>query len=116
MPGLGDRLCVVMFCLAAFPLHAVDDMVASPYDTVSDSFYFVDGKLVMHNKAYYRYYADASTTTTSGGARARRLRRESSDDESDSEVDLEESTGDSRNQARALDASELGEVAAANAA
>ncbi|KAI9341884.1 GMP-PDE, delta subunit-domain-containing protein [Obelidium mucronatum] len=34
----------------------IKDMVASPYKTVSDSYYFVDDKLVMHNKAYYSYY------------------------------------------------------------
>lgn len=32
-------------------------MAAHPYDTKSDSFYFVDGKLVMHNKAEYAYTA-----------------------------------------------------------
>jgi hypothetical protein len=37
---------------------AVDDMIAHPYETTSDSFYFVNDKLVMHNKAYYRYYTD----------------------------------------------------------
>ena len=32
-----------------------DLMVASPFETRSDSFYFVDGKMVMHNKADYAY-------------------------------------------------------------
>ena len=32
-----------------------DMMVASPFETRSDSFYFVDGKMVMHNKADYAY-------------------------------------------------------------
>lgn len=42
--------------LAAYPDHVVvQDMIASPYETKSDSFYFVDGKLVMHNKAEYSY-------------------------------------------------------------
>ena len=31
------------------------EMIAHPYETVSDSFYFVDGELVMHNKAEYDY-------------------------------------------------------------
>ncbi len=31
------------------------DMIAHPYETVSDSFYFVDGELVMHNRAEYDY-------------------------------------------------------------
>lgn len=30
-------------------------MVAEPWATESDSFYFVNGELVMHNKALYRY-------------------------------------------------------------
>ena len=32
-------------------------MVQNPFQTKSDSFYFVDGKLVMHNKADYAYNA-----------------------------------------------------------
>ncbi|XP_006640967.2 protein unc-119 homolog A [Lepisosteus oculatus] len=31
------------------------EMILHPYDTQSDSFYFVDNKLVMHNKADYSY-------------------------------------------------------------
>merc|ERR1711920_139412 len=30
-------------------------IAASPWETKSDSFYFVDGQLVMHNKAEYNY-------------------------------------------------------------
>ena len=30
-------------------------MIENPFETRSDSFYFVDGKLVMHNKADYAY-------------------------------------------------------------
>jgi len=33
----------------------ISDMVSSPYETTSDSFYFVGDTLVMHNKASYRY-------------------------------------------------------------
>ncbi|KAJ3075837.1 hypothetical protein HDU98_006773 [Podochytrium sp. JEL0797] len=33
-----------------------NEMANSPNKTVSDSYYFVDDKLVMHNKAYYSYY------------------------------------------------------------
>ncbi|EDQ88137.1 uncharacterized protein MONBRDRAFT_33044 [Monosiga brevicollis MX1] len=35
----------------------IEDMIASPGETKSDSFYFVDGKLVMHNRAVYSYDA-----------------------------------------------------------
>lgn len=33
-------------------------MIAHPYETKSDSFYFVGGKLVMHNKASYKYFRE----------------------------------------------------------
>jgi len=33
----------------------VSEMLEAPYETRSDSFYFVDGKLIMHNMAEYRY-------------------------------------------------------------
>ncbi|XP_048413565.1 protein unc-119 homolog A isoform X1 [Stegostoma tigrinum] len=33
----------------------IQEMVTRPYQTQSDSFYFVDNKLVMHNKADYAY-------------------------------------------------------------
>jgi len=36
----------------------IADMIASPYETKSDSFYFVAGKLVMHNKASYKYFRE----------------------------------------------------------
>ncbi|XP_039273073.1 protein unc-119 homolog B-like [Styela clava] len=31
------------------------EMIQHPFETKSDSFYFVDGKLIMHNKAEYSY-------------------------------------------------------------
>ena len=30
-------------------------MIENPWETKSDSFYFVEGKLIMHNKALYNY-------------------------------------------------------------
>lgn len=36
-------------------LFTVEEMIAAPFETCSDSFYFVDNKLVMHNKADYAY-------------------------------------------------------------
>jgi len=32
-------------------------MINNPFETKSDSFYFVDNKLIMHNKADYSYNA-----------------------------------------------------------
>merc|ERR1711997_1276491 len=38
-------------------------MIASPWQTKSDSYYFVEGKLIMHNKAEYAYnYQDRDIT------------------------------------------------------
>ena len=37
-------------------------MVAHPYETRSDSFYFVDDRLVMHNKADYAYNGGLAAT------------------------------------------------------
>lgn len=38
------------------PLHiAVQEMIDNPNITKSDSFYFVENKLIMHNKAEYSY-------------------------------------------------------------
>ena len=33
-------------------------MIENPYMTKSDTFYFVDNVLIMHNKADYAYNAD----------------------------------------------------------
>lgn len=33
-------------------------MMDNPYETVSDSFYFVENQLILHNKAYYSYYEE----------------------------------------------------------
>jgi len=33
------------------------ELIKHPYETKSDSFYFVENKLIMHNKADYAYNA-----------------------------------------------------------
>eukprot|EP00924_Labyrinthula_sp_SR-Ha-C_P001243 snap_masked-scaffold_7-processed-gene-18.35-mRNA-1 protein AED:0.28 eAED:0.28 QI:0/-1/0/1/-1/1/1/0/235 len=40
------------------PDSLIEKMIAAPYETKSDSFYFVNGELIMHNKAEYRYIND----------------------------------------------------------
>ena len=35
--------------------NTIELMVSHPFETRSDSFYFVDDKLIMHNKADYCY-------------------------------------------------------------
>ena len=39
-------------------------MIDEPFETRSDSFYFVNKKLVMHNKADYSYNADCPPPNT----------------------------------------------------
>lgn len=46
-----SALTAVMYVCAS----TVREMILHPYETQSDSFYFVDNKLVMHNKADYSY-------------------------------------------------------------
>ncbi|CCW70485.1 unnamed protein product [Phytomonas sp. Hart1] len=36
-------------------------MIESPFETVSDSFYFVGNELIMHNKAYYAFDGEDSS-------------------------------------------------------
>ena len=49
----------------------VEEMISAPYETVSDSFYFVGDELVMHNKAQYRYLReDAAQAKAGDDARA----------------------------------------------
>lgn len=33
-------------------------MIDNPYETKSDSFYFVNDRLIMHNKASYKYFRE----------------------------------------------------------
>ena len=44
-----------VYSLPALSEQLIAEMIANPYETKSDSFYFVDNKLVMHNKASYKY-------------------------------------------------------------
>jgi len=36
----------------------MNDMIENPYETRSDSFYFVNNRLIMHNKASYKYFRE----------------------------------------------------------
>ena len=47
-----------IFFFFAFTL--VKDMIEHPYETKSDSFYFVDNQLIMHKKATYAFDLDQS--------------------------------------------------------
>lgn len=47
--------CEHIYEFPQLPEDLIRQMVEHPYDTRSDSFYFVDNKLIMHNKADYAY-------------------------------------------------------------
>lgn len=48
-------LRLLTFAPTCWASLAVNEMIRHPYETQSDSFYFVDDRLVMHNKADYSY-------------------------------------------------------------
>ncbi|TNM89973.1 hypothetical protein fugu_004207 [Takifugu bimaculatus] len=47
--------CEHIYEFPQLPDELIRQMVARPYETRSDSFYFVDNKLIMHNKADYAF-------------------------------------------------------------
>lgn len=49
-----------MFSLFVLFSILVKEMIENPYETKSDSFYFVDNQLIMHKKATYAFDLDRS--------------------------------------------------------
>uniref|UniRef100_H3A6Z2 GMP phosphodiesterase delta subunit domain-containing protein n=1 Tax=Latimeria chalumnae TaxID=7897 RepID=H3A6Z2_LATCH len=49
--------CEHIYELPELSEELVCEMISHPYETQSDSFYFVDNKLIMHQKAEYAYDA-----------------------------------------------------------
>lgn len=47
--------CEHIYEFPTIPPDLLNDMISNPFETRSDSFYFVDNCLVMHNKADYAY-------------------------------------------------------------
>lgn len=47
-----------LYNLPSMSESLINEMIANPYETKSDSFYFVGGKLIMHNKASYKYFRE----------------------------------------------------------
>ena len=45
----------VIYEMPSLPESVKAEMIAAPWETKSDSFYFVENKLIMHNKAEYNY-------------------------------------------------------------
>ncbi|AWP06525.1 putative protein unc-119 -like B isoform 2 [Scophthalmus maximus] len=53
--GATRNTCEHIYEFPQLPEDLIRQMVEHPYETRSDSFYFVDNKLIMHNKADYAY-------------------------------------------------------------
>ncbi|XP_060533929.1 protein unc-119 homolog [Cylas formicarius] len=53
--------CEHIYEFPSLPAELVKEMIASPFETRSDSFYFVDDCLIMHNKADYAYNGGMQT-------------------------------------------------------
>uniref|UniRef100_A0A672HWS0 Unc-119 lipid binding chaperone B homolog 2 n=1 Tax=Salarias fasciatus TaxID=181472 RepID=A0A672HWS0_SALFA len=48
--------CEHIYCLPELdPDTGIEEMIANPFETRSDSFYFVNNKLIMHHKAEYSF-------------------------------------------------------------
>jgi len=47
-----------VYSLPAMNPELIADMIDHPYETKSDSFYFVNNRLIMHNKASYKYFTE----------------------------------------------------------
>uniref|UniRef100_A0A336MVK5 CSON006610 protein n=1 Tax=Culicoides sonorensis TaxID=179676 RepID=A0A336MVK5_CULSO len=47
--------CEHIYEFPALPQDLIQEMIENPFETRSDSFYFVDNQLIMHNKADYAY-------------------------------------------------------------
>jgi protein unc-119 len=47
--------CEHIYEFPQLPQDLIEQMIANPFETRSDSFYFVENKLVLHNKADYSY-------------------------------------------------------------
>nr|CAG4648874.1 EOG090X0D9B [Polyphemus pediculus] len=47
--------CEHIYDFPALSPESMDEMIKHPFETRSDSFYFVDDRLIMHNKADYAY-------------------------------------------------------------
>mmetsp|Transcript_28581 Transcript_28581/g.60613 ORF Transcript_28581/g.60613 Transcript_28581/m.60613 type:complete len:103 (+) Transcript_28581:405-713(+) len=56
-----------IYDVPALDEETIQKMIAHPYETVSDSFYFVGNELFMHNKARYRYVKEESNVDDANG-------------------------------------------------
>mmetsp|Transcript_12392 Transcript_12392/g.24665 ORF Transcript_12392/g.24665 Transcript_12392/m.24665 type:complete len:261 (-) Transcript_12392:93-875(-) len=49
-----------VYSLPPLSEELINDMINNPFETKSDSFYFCNGKLIMHNKASYKYIREGA--------------------------------------------------------
>ncbi|XP_041813296.1 protein unc-119 homolog B-A isoform X2 [Chelmon rostratus] len=56
--------CEHIYCLPDLEPETVEEMIANPFETRSDSFYFVNNKLIMHHKAEYSFTPQRETDTS----------------------------------------------------
>ncbi len=49
-----------VYDIPALDHQLIEEMIRCPYETKSDSFYFVGDELIMHNKASYKYVLDGN--------------------------------------------------------
>uniref|UniRef100_A0A5S6QTC4 GMP_PDE_delta domain-containing protein n=1 Tax=Trichuris muris TaxID=70415 RepID=A0A5S6QTC4_TRIMR len=54
--------CEHIYDFPQLPEDLIEEMIKCPYETRSDSFYFVEEQLIMHNKADYAYNGDVVNT------------------------------------------------------
>ncbi|KAJ8347337.1 hypothetical protein SKAU_G00287380 [Synaphobranchus kaupii] len=47
--------CEHIYTLPELDSHTVEEMITSPFETKSDSFYFANNRLIMHHKAEYSF-------------------------------------------------------------
>ncbi|KAJ8402564.1 hypothetical protein AAFF_G00366470 [Aldrovandia affinis] len=47
--------CEHIYTLPELDSDTVEEMIANPFETKSDSFYFANNKLIMHHKAEYSF-------------------------------------------------------------
>ncbi|XP_030649767.1 protein unc-119 homolog A-like [Chanos chanos] len=47
--------CEHIYSLPDLETHTIEEMIAHPFETRSDSFYFANNKLIMHHKAEYSF-------------------------------------------------------------
>ncbi|XP_066498310.1 protein unc-119 homolog B-A [Hoplias malabaricus] len=53
--------CEHIYCLPDLDPHTIEEMIAHPFQTRSDSFYFANNKLIMHHKAEYSFHKGLDT-------------------------------------------------------